>query len=186
LLDEAFLYTRSVDSTTYERQRDKLREEIALARIELDDARLVTEWPDLLAQERPTEGQSHSALGRATWNPLSAVVSQLQSGEPLTGVHPSIAETATLETQITPALALVFQWLGWLEIFGGFVLGLTMLPGDPEPGYTWKAAAYMAATTWMAAGVIFGFLFFAIAEVLKFLKSISDALRRNTTAARSA
>jgi hypothetical protein len=40
LLDEAYLYDKRIDRPTYERQRDKLREEIALARIELDDARL--------------------------------------------------------------------------------------------------------------------------------------------------
>jgi hypothetical protein len=40
LLDEAFLYKKQIDSQTYERQRDKLREEVALTRIELEDARL--------------------------------------------------------------------------------------------------------------------------------------------------
>ena len=40
LLEEAFVFERRVDAATYERQRDKLREELALARIELEDARL--------------------------------------------------------------------------------------------------------------------------------------------------
>jgi len=40
LLDEGFLFARSIDNATYERQRDKVREEIALARIELEDANL--------------------------------------------------------------------------------------------------------------------------------------------------
>ena len=38
--DEAFLYKREIDRPTYERQRDKLREDIALVRIELEDAKL--------------------------------------------------------------------------------------------------------------------------------------------------
>jgi hypothetical protein len=39
-LDDAFLYTQKIDAITYERQRDTLREQIALATIELEDARL--------------------------------------------------------------------------------------------------------------------------------------------------
>jgi len=35
LLEEAFLFARSIGAATYERQRDKVRGEIALARIEL-------------------------------------------------------------------------------------------------------------------------------------------------------
>jgi hypothetical protein len=33
-LDEAFLYSESIDLTSYSRQRDKLREELTLAKIE--------------------------------------------------------------------------------------------------------------------------------------------------------
>ena len=39
LLEEAFLYAKRIDATTYERQRDVIREQIALATIDLDDAR---------------------------------------------------------------------------------------------------------------------------------------------------
>jgi site-specific DNA recombinase len=37
-IDEAFLHERSIDRQTYERQRDQLREHLALAEIELNDA----------------------------------------------------------------------------------------------------------------------------------------------------
>ncbi len=37
-VDEAFLHERSIDRQTYERQRDRLREQITLAEIELNDA----------------------------------------------------------------------------------------------------------------------------------------------------
>ena len=40
LLDDAWVYEKRIDSGTYERQRDKLREDIALCRIELEDARV--------------------------------------------------------------------------------------------------------------------------------------------------
>ena len=40
VLEEAFLYEKRIDSASYERQRDKMREDIALARIELEDARI--------------------------------------------------------------------------------------------------------------------------------------------------
>ena len=39
LLEDAFLYAKKIDATTYERQRDMLREQIALASIDLEDAR---------------------------------------------------------------------------------------------------------------------------------------------------
>ena len=37
---EAFLYKHTVDQATHERQRDKLREDVALAKIELHEAEL--------------------------------------------------------------------------------------------------------------------------------------------------
>jgi len=40
MLEEAFLYERRIDAAAYERQRDKLRESIALIRIELEEARI--------------------------------------------------------------------------------------------------------------------------------------------------
>ena len=39
LLEDAFLYAKKIDAITYERQRDTMREQIALATIELEDAR---------------------------------------------------------------------------------------------------------------------------------------------------
>jgi site-specific DNA recombinase len=38
-LEEAFLYRKTIDATTYARQRDMVREQLALASIDLDDAR---------------------------------------------------------------------------------------------------------------------------------------------------
>jgi hypothetical protein len=39
-LDEAYVYEKKIDSVTYERQREKLREDVALARMESDNAKL--------------------------------------------------------------------------------------------------------------------------------------------------
>jgi site-specific DNA recombinase len=39
LLEDAYLYAKKIDAITYERQRDAIREQIALVTIELDDAR---------------------------------------------------------------------------------------------------------------------------------------------------
>ena len=39
-LDETFIYKSSIDQATYDRQRDKLREEMALAELDVRDARL--------------------------------------------------------------------------------------------------------------------------------------------------
>ena len=38
-LEEEFVYKKTIDLMTYERQRDKVREQIALASIDLEDAR---------------------------------------------------------------------------------------------------------------------------------------------------
>ena len=40
ILEDAFLYEKRIDTASYERQRDKIREDIALGRIELEDARV--------------------------------------------------------------------------------------------------------------------------------------------------
>ena len=37
-VEEAFLYSKVIDQTTYDRQRDRLREQVALAEVELDEA----------------------------------------------------------------------------------------------------------------------------------------------------
>nr|ADI23841.1 hypothetical protein [uncultured gamma proteobacterium HF4000_48E10] len=39
-MEETFIYQKSIDQATYDRQRDKLREETALVEIELHEARL--------------------------------------------------------------------------------------------------------------------------------------------------
>jgi hypothetical protein len=39
-LDDAFLFESSIDRTTYEEQRDRLREELTLAELELSEARV--------------------------------------------------------------------------------------------------------------------------------------------------
>ena len=49
-LEEAFLYDRSIDRAVYERQRDRLQEELAIAELELHDACIdETEIEGLLA-----------------------------------------------------------------------------------------------------------------------------------------
>jgi site-specific DNA recombinase len=40
ILDDTYLFEKRIDAATYERQRDKLREDIAVARIDLEDAKL--------------------------------------------------------------------------------------------------------------------------------------------------
>ena len=39
-LEEVFIYERSIDHEVYERQRDKLQEELALAELNLHEARI--------------------------------------------------------------------------------------------------------------------------------------------------
>jgi DNA invertase Pin-like site-specific DNA recombinase len=65
LLEEAYLYGKKIDAVTYERQRDTLREQIALAEIDLGDARheeldvegLLTNaarlWIEATAEQKP-------------------------------------------------------------------------------------------------------------------------------------
>jgi hypothetical protein len=39
-LDEAFIFNETIDRATYDEQRDRLREELTLAELELSDARI--------------------------------------------------------------------------------------------------------------------------------------------------
>ena len=39
-LEEAFIYDRSIDRATYEKQRDRVGEELTLANLELHEARI--------------------------------------------------------------------------------------------------------------------------------------------------
>jgi hypothetical protein len=72
----------------------------------------------------------------------------------------------------TPFLAGVFWLLGALEILAGVVLCAALWPVDPEKGYTWRTSAYLPALTWLATGVISGFLFWTLALGLTYLKGI--------------
>ena len=72
----------------------------------------------------------------------------------------------------TPPLAVVFWVVGAIEILAGFVLCAELWPGDPEKGYTWRTVAYTPALTWLATGVISGYLSWALALGLTYLKGI--------------
>jgi len=61
-LEEAFLYAIKIDRTTHERQRDAIREQVALATIDLGDAR-AEETPSALALPRRT-----ATARRNVWN----------------------------------------------------------------------------------------------------------------------
>jgi hypothetical protein len=75
-----------------------------------------------------------------------------------------------------PGLAAVFRILATLEIIGGLVLCFALWPEAAREGYELRAVAYVSALTWLMAGVIFGCLFFAVAEVLIYLSQIRDSL----------
>jgi hypothetical protein len=71
-----------------------------------------------------------------------------------------------------PFLAGVFWLLGALEILAGIVICAGFRPGDPKEGYSWRMVAYIPALTWLATGVISGFLSWALAQGLTYLKGI--------------
>jgi|GEM_PF-4437166 hypothetical protein len=76
-----------------------------------------------------------------------------------------------------PGLAIAGYVLGILEIVGGVTMCFKLWPGVPEPGYRWLFTAYIPALTWLAAGIISGFFFFAISAVLTHLDSIRRSLQ---------
>jgi hypothetical protein len=76
-----------------------------------------------------------------------------------------------------PGLTYVFRVLAVLEMFGGFVMAAVLAPGDPGYGKEWRAVAYVSAWTWLGAGFVFGFLFWAIGDVLHYLRDIARSLR---------
>jgi hypothetical protein len=75
-----------------------------------------------------------------------------------------------------PVLATVFRVLGTLEIIGGLIMCFSLWPGEAGSGYEWRTTAYMPALVWLSAGIIFGCLFFAVAEGLTYLSEIRDAV----------
>ena len=73
-----------------------------------------------------------------------------------------------------PKLTIVFYIVGVLEIIGGLILCMQLWPNPKELGYRseYESTAYVPALTWLFAGLISGFLFFAVGEVLKYLHYI--------------
>jgi vacuolar-type H+-ATPase subunit I/STV1 len=85
-----------------------------------------------------------------------------------------------------PALTAVFRVLAVLEMLGGIVLCNVFWPGEPEIGYKWRVTAYVPAITWLTAGLVSGFLFLALANILHYLNDISVAMRSFAIAGTSA
>lgn len=79
--------------------------------------------------------------------------------------------TAEAEKEHDP-IAIALRVIGWLEIIGGVVLFIALLPGEPEFGYRWLFAKYVPAISWLFAGLVSGILFIAIARILDYLKEI--------------
>jgi len=73
-----------------------------------------------------------------------------------------------------PVLAGIGYVLGILEILGGVILYIRLWPGEPEPGYRWLFTACLPTLTWLMAGIISGFFFFAVSAILTHL----DRIRR--------
>ncbi len=80
------------------------------------------------------------------------------------------------ENLAAPALTYVFRVLAVLV--GGLTICSKLWPGDAGIGYDWKPVAYVAALTWLTAGLVFGFLFWAIGDVLRYLRDIHRRLER--------
>lgn len=79
----------------------------------------------------------------------------------------------------TPVLSIIFYILGGLEILGGVVLFGILWPDSSnlEYGYTYKTSAYLDAWAWLFAGLISGFLFIALGEILRYLKMTSSTIQ---------
>ncbi len=121
-LEEAFNFERSIEQSVYERQRDKVRQDLTIAELELDDARM-DQWD--------VEGVLAFAERLITnvgsiW--LEATLSQRQqiqraifpNGIPFDGRSFGTAETCLLFKQ--------------LQVSGGVGNGLASPPGF-EPGF---------------------------------------------------
>jgi hypothetical protein len=79
-----------------------------------------------------------------------------------------------------PGLAVVFRILAALEFIGGFIWCYLLWPGEPAAGYEWKSVTYVTPLVFLMAGIIFGCLFLAVAEVLVYLRDIRDSLAQRT------
>ncbi len=108
-----------------------------------------------------------SECGRPRFSTASAAVDALPLGS---------AEAIKRDSE--PALASIFRILGVLEMVGGIVLCIVLWPGKPESGYAWTESAYVPSITWVAAGFVFCFLFFAVAEGLAYLNDLKKQTHR--------
>ena len=74
-----------------------------------------------------------------------------------------------------PGLSVVFKLLAVLELGGGFVLGLQLWP-EVSAYSRVPTEFYLPGVMCIAAGVIFGAGFWAVGDVLAYLKNIRDLL----------
>ncbi len=78
------------------------------------------------------------------------------------------------EEEKAPKLSIMFNVIGAMEIIGGIILFIALLP-DPkalEWGESYRPIAYLPSITWFVCGLISGLIFFAIGEILQYLKRI--------------
>ena len=80
------------------------------------------------------------------------------------------------QSESLPGLTVLFRIIAALEMIGGVMFCAQLWPGDPEPGYTWKTAAYVPALTWLIAGFVFGLMFWALGDGLLYLRDIRSIL----------
>jgi hypothetical protein len=70
------------------------------------------------------------------------------------------------------ALERCFRVLGVLEITGGIILSLVSFAGVLEAGPFGQVIGYSLPFIWLGGGIIFGMLFFAVANGLYYLRNI--------------
>ena len=80
----------------------------------------------------------------------------------------------------TPWLTKVFYVLSVVSLLGGIILFFQFLPGAPEPGYTWKTAAYTSSIVWITAGIVEAALFAAFGQGLAYLHRITQNTARSS------
>jgi hypothetical protein len=126
-------------------------------------------------------GQSKFELdsGKSNWvsaSSLDGAAAPAQAAESDSSTPDLLAVAAN--DGASPALEPIFKVLAGLQVASGIVLGAQLWPGEPQIGYEWRTVAYVPALTWIAAGFIFGCLFWAAGDVLKYLHRIDRSLRR--------
>lgn len=71
-------------------------------------------------------------------------------------------------------MGFVLKLCAWISLLGGVITFFAFLPGEAEPGYSWKIGAYIPALAFLSAGMFQALILGALGTIIDYLASIAD------------